>query len=155
MLSRYMEIGEMPEAGSVPNGVNEANSVTEGLFTALNASPYQSQVTYTKNSPRRATFAVTLTKINGNVNTKTLSFEFIDENPELSYKEFKTSDYIAEVLTSLEIPFHRGLGGTGIVASIKGKQDGDSIGLRADIDALPVDEANDFDSLHLPTSGRR
>lgn len=86
MLSRYMEIGEMPEAGSVPDGVNEANSVTEGLFTALNASPYQSQVTYTKNSPRRATFAVTLTKINGNVNTKTLSFEFIDENGSLFMK---------------------------------------------------------------------
>ena len=75
---------------------------------------------------------------------------WLHQHPELSYKEFKTSDYIAEVLTSLEIPFHRGLGGTGIVASIKGKQDGNSIGLRADIDALPVDEANNFDhkSLH-------
>jgi len=74
---------------------------------------------------------------------------WLHQHPELKYQEFKTSDYIAEVLTSLNIPFHRGLGGTGIVASIAGKHQGkhrgNSIGLRADMDALPVDEANDFD----------
>ena len=70
---------------------------------------------------------------------------WLHQHPELSFKEFRTSDYIAEVLTSLNIPFHRGLGGTGIVASIEGKQAGGSIGLRADMDALPVNEANEFD----------
>ena len=69
---------------------------------------------------------------------------WLHQHPELSYKEFKTSDYIAETLGSLNIPFHRGLGGTGIVATIKGKNEGRSIGLRADIDALPVHEANEF-----------
>ena len=75
---------------------------------------------------------------------------WLHQHPELSYKEFQTSDYIADVLTSLNIPFHRGLGGTGIVATIDGQNAGDSIGLRADIDALPVTEANEFDhkSLH-------
>ena len=75
---------------------------------------------------------------------------WLHQHPELSFEEFKTSDYIAEVLTGLGIPFHRGLGGTGIVATIKGQRSGRSIGLRADIDALPVNEANEFDhkSLH-------
>jgi len=75
---------------------------------------------------------------------------WLHQHPELSFEEFKTSDYIAEVLESLGVPFHRGLGGTGIVATITGQEDGDCIGLRADIDALPIQEANDFahKSLH-------
>ncbi|MCL4166579.1 UNVERIFIED_CONTAM: hypothetical protein GTU68_015159, partial [Idotea baltica] len=69
---------------------------------------------------------------------------WLHQHPELSYQEIKTSDYIADVLTSLNVPHHRGLAGTGIVATIHGTQPGDSIGLRADIDALSITEANDF-----------
>lgn len=75
---------------------------------------------------------------------------WLHQHPELCYKEFKTSDYIAEVLEDLGVPFQRGLAGTGIVATIAGKETGDSIGLRADIDALEITEANEFahKSLH-------
>ena len=75
---------------------------------------------------------------------------WLHQHPELSFKEVKTSDYIAEILTSLDIPFKRGIAETGIVATIKGTEDGDHIGLRADMDALPILEANDFahKSLH-------
>ncbi|WP_022952884.1 M20 aminoacylase family protein [Leucothrix mucor] len=69
---------------------------------------------------------------------------WLHQHPELCFEEFKTSDYIASVLESLEIPIHRGLGGTGIVATITGQGSGPSIGLRADIDALPVTELNDI-----------
>lgn len=69
---------------------------------------------------------------------------WLHQHPELSFKELKTSDYIAQVLTSLDIPFERGIAETGIVATIKGTEDGDHIGLRADMDALPILEANDF-----------
>lgn len=70
---------------------------------------------------------------------------WLHQHPELSFEEFKTSDYIAEVLESLGVPFQRGLATTGIVATIQGQHDGDSIGLRADIDALEIFEENDFD----------
>ena len=75
---------------------------------------------------------------------------WLHQHPELSFKELKTSDYIAQILTSLDIPFVRGIAETGIVATIKGTQDGEHIGLRADMDALPILEANDFahKSLH-------
>lgn len=65
--------------------------------------------------------------------------------PELGYEEFRTADKIAELLTSWQIPIHRGLGTTGIVATIKGRLGvGAAIGLRADIDALPMPEQNEF-----------
>jgi len=80
MLSRYIEIGEMPVDGTGTNGISKQGSVTEGLFTSLNASRYQSAVSYIKNGPKKATILVTLKNVNGNVNTKTLSFEFEDDN---------------------------------------------------------------------------
>ncbi|MGL4573871.1 MAG: amidohydrolase, partial [Burkholderiaceae bacterium] len=41
-------------------------------------------------------------------------------HPELSYEEFRTADVVAENLTRWGIPIHRGLGGTGVVGTIKG-----------------------------------
>ena len=75
---------------------------------------------------------------------------WLHQHPELSYQEKLTSDYIAEVLSEHEIEMHRGLATTGIVATIKGKRSGGSIGLRADMDALPILEQNTFahKSLH-------
>lgn len=66
-------------------------------------------------------------------------------HPEICYEEVWTSDYIADRLTELGITIHRGLAKTGIVGVLKGKSDnGRAIGLRADMDGLPMSEANDF-----------
>lgn len=68
---------------------------------------------------------------------------FIHENPEIAYEEHNTSDFIATKLTEFNIEVHRGLGGTGIVGVIHGKDNGaskKSLGIRADIDALPMTE---------------
>lgn len=62
--------------------------------------------------------------------------------PELSFEELNTSNYIASILDEYNIPYTRGWAGHGIVATIEG-QTSDSIALRADIDALPIHEAND------------
>ncbi|MDR2325913.1 MAG: amidohydrolase [Acidovorax sp.] len=66
-------------------------------------------------------------------------------NPELKYEEHRTADKVAAYLTALGLSVHRGLGGTGVVASIYGKgrskdKPGRQIGIRADMDALPVAE---------------
>ncbi|MDB9951107.1 M20 family metallopeptidase [Candidatus Thioglobus sp.] len=68
----------------------------------------------------------------------------IHKHPELSFKEDLTSDYIASVLEANDIEMHRGMAVTGIVATIHGKKEGRVIGLRADMDALPIQEKNDF-----------
>lgn len=69
----------------------------------------------------------------------------LHQYPELGYEEFRTSDKVAELLQSWGIPIHRGLGETGVVGILQGKLGpGKSIGLRADMDALPMPEQNDF-----------
>jgi len=68
----------------------------------------------------------------------------LHQHPELSFKENVTSDYIASVLQSHDIEIHRGLAVTGIIATVHGQRDGNVIGLRADMDALPIQELNDF-----------
>ncbi|WP_034387206.1 M20 aminoacylase family protein [Comamonas composti] len=70
-------------------------------------------------------------------------------NPELCYEEHRTADQIAAYLQALGLPMVRGLGKTGIVATLRGRgPNADaperSIGLRADIDALPMQEHNRF-----------
>ncbi|RJX75137.1 amidohydrolase [Vibrio sinensis] len=67
--------------------------------------------------------------------------------PEISYKEFKTSEMIAEKLRGFGFDeVHTGIGGTGLVGVLKGKSPSDKVvGLRADIDALAVKELNQFD----------
>lgn len=68
----------------------------------------------------------------------------IHANPELSYEEFKTADLVAEKLTEWGIPIIRGLGGTGVVGIISNGNSKRSVGLRADMDALPLQELNEF-----------
>jgi amidohydrolase len=64
-------------------------------------------------------------------------------NPELAYEEFKTAGYISRFLDDNKIPYRKGIAGTGIVAEITGKKQGKfTIGLRAEMDALPVTELN-------------
>lgn len=64
----------------------------------------------------------------------------IHENPELSNREFKTSEYVAAHLRSLGIEVKTGIAHTGVVGILKGAKPGPVIGLRADMDALPVTE---------------
>jgi len=68
----------------------------------------------------------------------------LHQHPELSFKEKMTSDYIASILQSHDIEIHRGLAVTGIIATVYGQREGNVIGLRADMDALPIQELNDF-----------
>jgi amidohydrolase len=69
----------------------------------------------------------------------------IHAHPELSYQEQRTSDLVATALEKWGILVHRGLGGTGVVGEIKGRTaGGGAIGLRADLDALPMQEINTF-----------
>lgn len=69
----------------------------------------------------------------------------IHAHPELAYQEHRTSDMVAEKLESFGIPIVRGLGKTGLVGTIKAGKSDRSIGLRADMDALPLQELNGFE----------
>ncbi|PWC75937.1 M20 aminoacylase family protein [Azospirillum sp. TSH64] len=71
----------------------------------------------------------------------------IHAHPELGFEEKRTSDIVATKLAEFGIAVHRGLGGTGVVGTLTGLGTGSgrTIGLRADMDALPMPEANDFD----------
>lgn len=67
-------------------------------------------------------------------------------NPELSYNETKTSEYISNLLSEWKIPHDTGIGGYGIVGLIEGKSpESKVIALRADMDALPITELNTVD----------
>jgi hippurate hydrolase len=65
-------------------------------------------------------------------------------HPELCFEETRTSDVIARTLAQWGIETHRGLGRTGVVGVIRNGRSRRSIGLRADIDALPMTEHNRF-----------
>ncbi|BCX68951.1 M20 aminoacylase family protein [Pseudomonas izuensis] len=64
----------------------------------------------------------------------------IHAHPELSFEEFATADLVAGKLTEWGFDVHRGLGGTGVVGLLHNGQGGKMIGLRADMDALPIIE---------------
>ena len=66
----------------------------------------------------------------------------LHEFPELSNREFKTSKYIEEHLRKLGLEVRTGIAHTGVVGILKGAMPGPTIGLRADIDGLPVTEKN-------------
>ncbi len=68
----------------------------------------------------------------------------IHAHPELCYEEVRTSDVVAKALTDWGIPVHRGLGKTGLVGVIKNGTSTRAVGLRADMDALPMTEHNKF-----------
>ena len=71
----------------------------------------------------------------------------IHAHPELCYEEVRTADLVAARLTEWGIPIQRGLGTTGVVGIVHGRDGGKSgraLGLRADMDALPMTEFNTF-----------
>lgn len=66
---------------------------------------------------------------------------WLHENPELSGNEKETAAYVASVLEANNIDIKRNIGGYGVVGLIKGKVDGKTIALRADMDALPLQDS--------------
>ena len=65
-------------------------------------------------------------------------------HPELGFDEHRTSAQVAELLESFGLDVHRGVGGTGVVGILQKGNSTHSIGLRADMDALPIHETNGF-----------
>ena len=69
----------------------------------------------------------------------------IHAHPELAFAEHRTAEHVAKHLSLLGIEVHRGIGGTGVVGVVRGEGRGvRAIGLRADMDALPMQERNTF-----------
>ena len=67
---------------------------------------------------------------------------YLHNNPELSFKEFKTSEYICKYLDNNKIEYIKNIAGTGIIAWVNGENGiGGTIALRAELDALPIREA--------------
>jgi amidohydrolase len=68
----------------------------------------------------------------------------IHAHPELGFEERRTSDLVAEKLAGFGCEVHRGIGRTGVVGRLRIGNSSRSVGLRADMDALPIQEANSF-----------
>lgn len=68
----------------------------------------------------------------------------LHEHPELGMQEVRTSGIVAKYLDSLGITVHTGIGKTGVVGVLKGDKPGRMIGLRADMDALPIEEKSNL-----------
>jgi len=62
-------------------------------------------------------------------------------HPELGFQEQRTASIVADYLQGLGLEVQTGIGGTGVTALLRGEQDGPTIALRADMDALPIEEA--------------
>lgn len=69
-------------------------------------------------------------------------------HPEFGFEEVRTSEVVAAKLAERGIPTLRGLGGTGVIGIVKSGASDRAIGLRMDMDALPMQEENSF--LHRP-----
>src|SRR5699024_3149657 len=67
----------------------------------------------------------------------------LHQNPELSFQEEKTAVFIKEKLESIGLDVQSNIGGNGVVASLSGDQPGQTIALRADFDALPIQDLKD------------
>ena len=67
----------------------------------------------------------------------------LHEHPELGFEEERTSAMVADRLRALGFDVHTGIGKTGVVGVLRGAKPGKTIMLRADMDALPIDEEND------------
>lgn len=64
----------------------------------------------------------------------------LHQNPELSFEEYETSQFIAEKLEEFGFDVKRNVGGTGLIARLEGKYSGKTIAFRADFDALPIQD---------------
>src|SRR5262245_48481110 len=64
----------------------------------------------------------------------------LHQHPELAFEEHETAKAVAGFLDRLKIPYRTGIGKTGIVGLLEGAQPGRTVGVRADMDALPIHE---------------
>jgi amidohydrolase len=70
----------------------------------------------------------------------------LHSNPELSFEEYKTAEFVSQKLKEFNIDYRNGIAKTGIVALLEGKNpEKKTIALRADMDALPITEANEVE----------
>ena len=69
---------------------------------------------------------------------------YLHENPELSFHEVKTPIFIADFHRKLGLEVREGVGGRGVVATLRGAKPGKTVALRADFDALAIQEQNDI-----------
>ena len=65
---------------------------------------------------------------------------YLHQNPELSLKEFKTSEFVAKELNKLGLPVQRGIENNGVVSNLNLGKGEKTLMLRADMDALPIQE---------------
>ena len=84
----------------------------------------------------------TIDRIDGYAEELTAIRRDLHAHPEIGFEEVRTSGIVAEKLKGWGIEVHRGLGGTGVVATLRNGSGNESIGLRADMDALPIIEAS-------------
>jgi len=68
---------------------------------------------------------------------------YLHQHPELSFKEYKTAQYIADFYEKLGIPYETNIGGNGVIATLEGGKPGKTVALRADFDALPIQDEKD------------
>ncbi|MGK2928114.1 MAG: amidohydrolase [Acidimicrobiales bacterium] len=71
--------------------------------------------------------------------------QHLHQHPEIAFGVEATAGFVADRLEAAGLDVTRGVGGTGVVATLRRGASNRSIGLRADLDALPIDEANTFD----------
>ena len=89
----------------------------------------------------RITTMPNIERIEGFADELTAIRRDLHAHPEIGFEEVRTSGIVADKLTQWGIEVHRGLGGTGVIGVLKGKGTGTKrIGLRADMDALPMEE---------------
>lgn len=68
---------------------------------------------------------------------------YLHQYPEPSFEEYKTAAYIADFYSKLEIPYKTNVGGNGVIATLHGGKPGKTVALRADFDALPIQDEKD------------
>ncbi|MFM1981075.1 MAG: hypothetical protein RLZ68_2340, partial [Pseudomonadota bacterium] len=84
--------------------------------------------------------SATLSALQASASVFTALRRDIHQHPEMGFQEFRTSDLVAERLQHWGYAVTRGLGGTGVVGQLKRGSSNRKLGLRADMDALPIQE---------------
>lgn len=108
-------------------------------------SLFATSKSFSNNNPNQDALADKVLELAKEVEPKVIEWRhWIHENAELSNREFKTAAYIAAHLKSLGIEVQEGVAKTGVVGILKGGKPGPTIGLRADMDGLPVKERVDL-----------
>ena len=96
-------------------------------------------------SAQKSNYSELIAKSGDKIEQKVIAWRHdIHQNPELGNREFRTAELITKHLQSLGIELQTKVGITGVVGILKGDKPGPVIALRADMDALPVEETNDL-----------